>query len=410
MNENIKNEIALFRYGLIAPLVTGAITHISKAKFFLECSQKKYILLGESVSLSARTIEQYYYDYMNLGYESLKPKTRSDKFITRKIDDEIKSVINHYIDKYPRLPATAIHEVLINNNYICKTDVSLSTISRYISKYKKDNKIILHREYRRYEAKSVNDIWCCDTSYSFYIYEKGTKRRTYVIAILDDASRYIIGYGVFFEDNYQNFLSVLKQAVKKYGVPKTLNCDNGGPYKNKQIEILCAKLGTKLYHSAPYSPEDKAKVERWFRTMKDHFSSTYHVTTNTTLNDVNDDLSEYILGYNTKKHSSLNDHTPTQRYFDFGESIRRITDEEIESFFLMEIERKVSKDNVISIENVEYEVDYKYCNKKITVRYSPEFKHVYVVDGTSLIEIFKLNKVQNSTAKRTKIQLNTEGI
>lgn len=410
MNESTKNEIALFRYGLIAPLVTGAITHISKSKFFLECSEKKYILLGDTISLSRKTIEQYYYDYMKLGYEGLKPKTRSDKFINRKIDDDIKEVINHYIDKYPRLPATAIHEVLINNNYILKKDVSLSTISRYISKYKKDNKIILHREYRRYEAKSINDIWCCDTSYSFYIYEKNIKRRTYVIAILDDASRYIIGYGVFFEDNYQNFLSVLKQSVKKYGVPKTLNCDNGGPYKNKQIDILCAKLGTRLYHSAPYSPEDKAKVERWFRTMKDHFSSTYHVSTNTTLSDVNKDLSKYILSYNNKVHSSLKGVSPNDRYFDFGETVRRINDEEIESYFLMEIERKVSKDNVISIENTEYEVGYKYCNKKILIRYSPEFEHVYVVDGSSLVEINKLNKVQNSTIKRTKIQLNTEGI
>ena len=52
----------------------------------------------------------------------------------------------------------------------------------------------------------------------------------YIIAIIDDASRVIVGCDVFFEDNYVNFMSVLKSAVKKFGKPKLLNADNGEEY------------------------------------------------------------------------------------------------------------------------------------------------------------------------------------
>lgn len=74
----------------------------------------------------------------------------------------------------------------------------------------------------------------------------------YIIAIIDDASRLIVGIDVFFNDNYVNFMSVLKQAVKKYGKPQVLNLDNGAPYKNGQLDLLAARIGIGLFHNKPY--------------------------------------------------------------------------------------------------------------------------------------------------------------
>ena len=80
---------------------------------------------------------------------------------------------------------------------------------------KENNDIITKKEFRRYEAEHINDIWCCDTTYSFKLTVNGVKKRMYIMAIIDDASRVIVGCDVFFEDNYVNFMSVLKSAVKK---------------------------------------------------------------------------------------------------------------------------------------------------------------------------------------------------
>lgn len=63
-------------------------------------------------------------------------------------------------------------------------------------------------------------------------------------------------------------MSVMKSAVSKYGRPKVLNFDNGKSYKNKQMELLVARIGTTLSYCQPYTPTSKAKIERWFRTLK----------------------------------------------------------------------------------------------------------------------------------------------
>ncbi len=63
--------------------------------------------------------------------------------------------------------------------------------------------------------------------------------------------------------------------------------------------------------------------------------------------------------------------------------IIRMSDQEVERSFLLEIERKVSNDSVIVIDEKEYEVNYKYQGQKLLIRYSPDLKKVYVVDSTS---------------------------
>lgn len=95
------------------------------------------------------------------------------------------------------------------------------------------------------------------------------KKKVYIIALIDDASRFITGIDIFFQDNFVNLMSVMRSAVSKYGRPKTFNFDNGSSYKNRQMELLCARIGSTLNYCQPYTPTAKAKIERWFRTMKD---------------------------------------------------------------------------------------------------------------------------------------------
>ena len=69
---------------------------------------------------------------------------------------------------------------------------------------------------------------CGDSSVGPYLKtEDGKKHKVYVIALIDDASRYIVGIDVFFNDNFVNLMSVMKSAVAKFGVPKLFKLDFG---------------------------------------------------------------------------------------------------------------------------------------------------------------------------------------
>ena len=411
MKNDLIEKIALFKYSIIAPIVSGTMDFSTKKEFFDSVSKKTYHYIdGTTITLYSSTVERWYYNYINHGFDALKTKSRSDYGKTRKIDDDLKLIINHYVDTHPRLPATSIREALIKNGYIVPSDVSLTTITRYVSSYKKDKNIISKAEMKRYELEHVNDVWCCDTSYSFKLSVDGVKKRTYIIAIIDDASRMIVGCDVFFNDNYANYMNVLKQAVKRYGKPKLLNVDNGAPYRNGQIELLCARLGTTLHHCAPYEPTGKSKIERWFRTMKDHFMAIYNLNAKTTIETYRNDLFEYVNSYNNKIHSSLNGLSPVERFFNGKDQILKLDSTIIDQIFLIEVERKVTADSIISLDTLEFEVPFKYANKKIKIRYSTDYKCVYVVNpDNSLTQISLVDKISNSKIKRSKPMFNVEG-
>lgn len=250
-------------------------------------------------------------------------------------------------------------------------------------------------------------MWCGDSSVGPYLKIDNKKRRVYIIALIDDASRYITGIDVFFNDNFVNLMSVLKSAVTRFGKPKILNFDNGSSYKNKQMELLAARIGTSINYCAPYTPQSKAKIERWFRTLKDHWMSQLNMNDFKNLDELRSSLISYVNSYNQNIHSCLNGLSPQDRFFKESHMIKRLTDKQIENSFLLEYERRASADNVVMIDETEYEVDYKYSKQKITLRYSPDLSKIYVVDKDTneLTEIKLLNKHDNSVIKRKKVKL-----
>ena len=410
MNDKDKQDIALLKFQIISPLISEPDDYRSNTEFFRVASCKTYKdHSGKDVKFSEKTICGWYYDYKRDGFDALIPKGRSDLGTHRKLDDDIEENIRTLKTQYPRLPSTAIRKKLIADGIINEKDVSLSTVTRFVNKIMAEEKIRPNKDMRRYERAHINEVWCGDTSYGPYLRNGKTRTRTYIIALLDDASRMIVSIDIFTRDNYLNLMSVIQQGVKKYGVPSVFNFDNGANYKSGQMKLLAARIGSAIRYNKPYGPQGKAKLERWFRTMKDHWMSTL---SNEQLNDINllrESLLKYVNEYNHSKHSSLKGLSPKERYFQEANRIRRISDQLIHDSFLLEVERKVSTDCVVSIDSVEYEVHYSYARKRIKIRYNSDLSEVYVVDGDNLVPIKLLNKIENSTIHREKVKFYEPG-
>lgn len=128
-----------------------------------------------------------------------------------------------------------------------------------------------------------------------------------------------------------------------------------------------------------------------------------------TLDEIRGSLFSYVQQYNQKVHSSLKGLSPQDRFFSESELIHRLTPEQIEKDFLLEIKRRVSPDSVISIDQIEYEVDCRFAKQRITIRYTPEMDAVYVVEANdSLTPIRLLDKQENAVTKREKVRLYKE--
>ena len=409
MEQEKKQAVALMRYSAIAPIITGTQEDYESLSAYFRTASAKGIKApdGSLRHYSPGTLEKWYLAYKKSGFDALIPSGRSDCGVSRKIDDDLREHIVYLKHHYPRMSAAAIYKQLRDSGSIRSGQLSESTVCRFINQLTLQERLTNNQDLRRYERPHINEVWCGDSSSGPYLKTAdGKKHRVYVIALIDDASRFVLGADVFFNDTFVNLMSVMKSAVYKYGKPKVFNFDNGSAYKNRQMELLAARIGSVINYCRPYTPTQKAKIERWFRTLKDQWMASLDMRDFHTLEELRGSLLTYIRTYNQTPHSSLKGLSPQERFFQEPELICRLSDDLIENSFLLEIERRVSADSVIVIDQVEYEVDYRFAKQRITLRYTPDMKDIFIVetDG-SLTPIRLLNKQENSMVKRDKVRL-----
>lgn len=393
----------LFRYGIIVPLINGTNPYATIKEYCKKASEKTYEFKGKQLKFKARTIEEWYYKYLNNGFDKLNNNKRSDKNQFRKIKNE--EVANRIIElrkEYPRITTKAIYEKLLEEKYIDES-VSIHCIFRYLKNNNLKAIEISKKEKKKYEQEYPNDCWQADTSNGPYILFEGKKYKTYLISIIDDMSRMIVGGEFFFNDNAINMQKVLMEAIKKYGIPKKLYVDNGSPYKNEQLSIITARLGIQLIHAKPYSPTGKAKIERSFRTIKDGWMNCTNWNEFKSLEDVNKSYKQYLYSCYINKIHSETKQTPNNRFHEHFDKIKRKDNKIIEESFMHTKYCKVYNNSTIRLNNENYEVPYRYVGKKIEVRYYvDEIDKIYVYDekGNKVCECKKPNVKENARVLR----------
>lgn len=356
---------------------------------------------GERKYFAVPTILRWYRSYKHSGFDGLGVKERSDIRTFHKIGADVYGCIENLKKQYPRITATAIRKKLICGGVITDGQISLSTVTRCVNRIAAaEEPNAAKDEMRRYERAHINEVWCGDSSTGLYVKIDGVKRKLWMQALIDDASRFIVGIDVFLSDTYENFVRVIKSAVSKYGIPHTFNFDNGSPYKNRQMEMLAARLGSRIYYNKPYTPTAKAKVERFFKTLKTQWMSSFDASKCHSLEDVREELFRYVNQYNNTGHSSLGGKTPQNRFFEEAALIKKLPGALSETAFLYEIQRKVTKDGLVSVNNRLFEVDFGYSGKTVTLRCSPDLQNFYVAEDGLLVPIRLLDKTENSNRKR----------
>lgn len=400
--DNFYNDISLFRFSLIAPIINNTHNFNSINEYISFIASQKHHFNNKEYTFSKSCIKNWYLSYKKNGISALQSKTRSDKNTSRILTYETINRIQELREQFPHITGTSIYSKLIEEDYIHMSDISLSTILRYLKNNNLKANQVCNLERRMFEMENVNDCWQADTSVGPYIIIDGIKYKTYIIMFIDDKSRLIMGYDIFLNDTAINMQKVFKIAIKTYGKPKRLFVDNGGPYDNKQLSLICASLGIELIHAKPYSPEAKAKQERLFRTIKDGWMRSTDWNTFNTLDDIRISLNEFInRNYINKVHSSTK-MTPNDRWHQEYNKVIFLDETFVDESFLHRTFNKVRKDRTISFKNEYYEVPFKYIGQTIELRYDPnDLSKLYLYENNiKTLDVFKVDKISNSKSKR----------
>jgi hypothetical protein len=230
---------------------------------------------------------------------------------------------------------------------------------------------------RRFAFQKAGELWMSDVMHGpaipFDNGRKGVRRKTYLIAFLDDATR-VIPYAAFtFAENTQAFLPILMQAIMRRGIPLRLFVDNGASYRSHHLALVCAKLGIALIHARAYQPQSKGKQERWFRTVRSQLLTRLTSEDTKNIEALNRRLWAWVEGeYHQTPHRGIEHQTPLDRWARDGNEVRYPEPGlDLNDLFLFEVKRKVQKDCTVSLHGIAYEVDAALVGQSVLVRFDP---------------------------------------
>lgn len=404
MNEQKKFiEEASIRLALIQPAYNESYPDVSKRAYYCRIAEKPIRMAdGREVRYSPGTLACWESSYRRSGFDALIPKSRCDSGKSRKLDEDAIAAIYRIRVELPKINAKEIYHKLISDGIINNKDVSLSTVQRYVKNHNlKGAANPGLKDRKAFEEEFACGMYQGDSLYGPFIVEDGFRRRTYLIMLLDDKTRMIVGGRFFYNDNAYNFQKVLKDAVSTYGIPTKAYVDNGSPYKNEQLSLICGSLGIVLIHTPVRDGSSKGKVERNFRTLRSRFLNVLDSTQITSLEMLNSMLFEYIRKHNTTVHSSTGQ-TPADRYLgDITHVKMPMNSEWLTECFMNRIIRRVRNDATVIIDNILYDVPMQFIRCRVEIRYLPDdMEHAYILEGDIRYPIRKTNKVENGRTKR----------
>lgn len=395
-------DIAHFRFALIAPVIQHTYSEPSASAYYRRVTSAPLTLPDGSVfRYQPTTLEKWVEYYKKGGIDALMPKVRRNKGSTRTLTDTAIEEIYRLKQKFPKLNATQIHQRLIQDGFL-PAIVSVASVQRFIKRNDlKSARNLTVKDRKAFEEEFFGALWQADTCYLPHICEDGKNRRTYLIMIIDDHSRLIVGGQIFYNDNSYNFQTVLKNAIASYGIPHKLYLDNGSPYKNDQLTLICGSVGTLELHTPVRDGASKGKVERNFRTLKNRWLYGLDTSGMTSLKEFNEELAAYIRKHNTTIHSTTKQ-TPLDRFLLTKGRIRTPKSPEwLAECFHNRITRKVNNDSCISIDGAYYDAPQQFIGMKVEIRFLPgSMAQAYILYEGIHFPIRSTNKVENARTKR----------
>jgi hypothetical protein len=217
---------------------------------------------------------------------------------------------------------------------------------------------------RKFEAGEPNELWQSDVMHGPMIMEGEKKRKSYLIAFMDDHSRLVVEGGFYRTEGLASFMEAFEKALLRRGIPRKLYVDNGPAFRSRHLEYVTASLGIALKHSRPYKPQGRGKIERFFRTVRTEFLPGLVTKTREELNEA---FEEWLKGYHRRKHS-MTGQSPFERFTARMECIRTAP-KDLRDHFRKTARRRVGKDRTIALNGKLYEAPVGLIGKRVEVLY-----------------------------------------
>ena len=369
-------KIALFRYGLIAPLILETLPRGELTRRAEEIASRAYdIPHSTRRTVSIDTLLDWALRYRRNGLEGLTPQPRQDRGQARVVDAQTAALIERLKRENPHRTGTSLLRQLASSQGPEQATLSASTLYRFLRQHGLTTNQLLSEPAtarKKLEAQFANQIWQSDMLFGPWVERAGGgKRQVFLQATLDDASR-LIPHAQFYPDQgLDSFLDCLRQAIAARGIPVRLYMDNAKIYRSPQLARIAASIGILIVHTPPYQPEGRGKIERYFRSVREQFLADLDRKALLTLEQLNERLGQWIDVYHRTEHSALQT-TPLLRWQRDIEHVRQLPPAtDLRRLFFHRVDRLVRRDSTFLLHNRFFEAPPQLAGKRIEVRFDP---------------------------------------
>ena len=274
----------------------------------------------QELGINRSTFYEWYRNYLDDGFEGLKPKSSDRKTFWNKIPDlERNRVIETALDRPELSPRELAFHITDNQGWF----ISESSVYRIL----KERGLITSPAWIVMAAADkftdqpvyVHQQWQTDFTY-FKVIGWGWY---YLATVMDDYSRYIITWELCKNMESEDAKRVVDKAVLEAGItdqerPRLLT-DNGSCYISMEFKKFIKDEEFGHVQGAPYHPQTQGKIERYHRTMKNVVKLENYFFPD----ELRSALESFVHYYNYERyHESLDNMTPADVYYGRAREIK----------------------------------------------------------------------------------------
>ena len=390
MHHDKTEKIALFRYGLIAPLVLETLPRGELTRRAQEIAARLYDMPHSTRrQVSVDTLLEWTLRYRRNGLAALIPKPRQDRGQQRAIAPETAALIERLKRANPHRTGTALlRQLAPASEPHLAGGLSASTLYRFLrARGLTERQLLLDKAaaHKKYEAEFANQTWQSDMLFGPWVQRSGPggypgKMQVFLQATLDDASRLIPHAQFYPNQGLDAFLDCLRQAIAARGIPTRLYMDNAKIYRSPQLARIAASIGILIIHTPPYQPEGRGKIERFFRSVREQFLASLEPKALLSIEQLNERLWHWLdTVYHRREHSALQT-TPLLRWQRDIQQVRQLPPTtDMRRLFFHRVDRLVRRDATFLLRNRFFEAPPQLAGKRIEVRFDPlDLAHVEI--------------------------------
>ena len=283
------------------------------------------------ISIPPTTFYRWYDRFVEHGPEGLEDRPSSPSRVWNRIPEAVRDRI---LDLALEEPELSPRELAVRFTDTEKYFVSEASVYRLLKSHDLITSpayvVIKAADEFKDKTTAPNQMWQTDFTYLKVI----GWGWFYLSTILDDYSRYVIGWKLCGNMRAEDVTDTLDIALAASGCDsaRRLLSDKGSSYIAGDLAEYLEDKDMKHVRGAPMHPQTQGKIERWHQTLKNRILLENYFFEG----ELEDAIAAFIDHYNNHRyHESIGNLTPADVYFGRGETIlaerRRIKHQTIQN-------------------------------------------------------------------------------